>query len=256
MRFNFAAVMLAALQISQAVAKANVSCAATTSSQPSLHYTISPKFFWFPIAINAEGVTNILEHSLTEASRTAYTTGRTAKSTIRKFLNSPCTLHLTVSGSHMQPDSSTAFRLLNYTLGDTDLICRMATYKRGKTYTEVEHTMLSSHIRATIRPKSRGGPPPRIRLDERVEVEAETGRIEYTIDCPPTAGLTIADDKAINSFEGLKGLAQVRDCEWCLKAAGELQGICKPKEQGLDNLVTFVSEKQWAFGSAECETCK
>jgi hypothetical protein len=156
----------------------------------------------------------------------------------------------------VQPDSSTAFRLLNLTIGDTDLICQLATHKLGRTYTDIPHTMLSSHVRVHVGAKAPTGALSRIQQTRKSEEVAETSGVEYHISCPASAGPTVSGQQAVEVIEGLKGLAQVRDCDWCQKVVGELQGMCKSTGEGGNNLAAFVSEKRWAFGSAACETCK
>lgn len=152
-----------------------------------------------------------------------------------------------MEGKHFRPGSGTALRLLNYTLGDTDLICRLATHKLGRTYTEVPHTMLSSHLKAQIRSST---------MMAKAGKVAETSSVEYIITCPSTAGPTVSGEKAIEVIEGLKGLAQVKDCDWCEKAMGELQSVCKPQIAGLDNLTELMASQKWSFGGARCETCR
>jgi hypothetical protein len=213
---------------------------------------------------------------------------------------------------------ATTMRLLNETLGGTDLLCRLATHKTGRVFTEKPHTMLSMHLKAVVLqpspiPAPVPGPkllfprqvhkddaqkaPPSLNGETPLADEAESPRqlpndappkspgresrssrpasgpagkvagsaaavpagFEYTITCPRSAGQPLTGAAAAAGLEGLKDLAIVRDCDWCKKAAGELQGLCVVQTvmaRARADLDVRGGEGAWEFGGVTCEGCK
>lgn len=83
---------------------------------------------------------------------------------------------------------------------------------------------------------------------------SDAAGFEYTVQCPPTADVT-SDSMPL---EGLKGLAMMKDCEWCSRTLGEMQGMCGldvNMVKGIGHLAGFVKEMGWSYGGGICETC-
>jgi hypothetical protein len=285
------------------------------SSSPSLQYTISPNFVWFPGSVTPDDILDLLRRSksklfdTTTAAGAAGPAGGVIRTQIPNFFNSKCSMNLAIRISQTTAPATT-MRLLNETLGGTDLLCRLATHKTGRIFTEKPHTMLSMHLKAVVlQPSPVSGPkmfprqaddareaPPSLngetpladdfespqrlpndappssqgrwswnRRPQRGSTERVAGAaaavpagFEYTITCPRSAGPPLTGAAAAAGLEGLQDLAIVRDCDWCKKAAGELQGLCvvqtvaRARAEGDGG----AGEGMWGFGGVTCEGCK
>jgi hypothetical protein len=227
-------------------------------TQPLLTYTISPNFIWFPGTTNAAAIINTFLRSSPAFTSTSPSTGDSTpiRTRIPNFLHTPCAVDLTAAA----PAGSSVYEalaLLNHTLAATDLVCRLATHKLGRTYTEDAHTMLSMRVRAEVR-----APAPKLpirgvaRRDvPPLEDVAPTAMLEYRIDCPASTGPVVEGEQAEEKIEGLKGLAKVRDCDWCKRAASELLGMCKGGNAEMKILGDFVGGRGWGIGGASCDGC-
>src|ERR1700712_2327801 len=130
------------------------SCGANSTS-PNLSYTISPNFIWFPGSIEPTDILTLLRSTNPKLFNPAGTSSSTIKTQIKDFLSSPCTFTLTVHTSQSaSPEQN--MRLLNETLGSSDLLCRLATHKTGRVWTEKPHTMLSMRLKAMVQPSPSG----------------------------------------------------------------------------------------------------
>ncbi|KAF2672752.1 hypothetical protein BT63DRAFT_450778 [Microthyrium microscopicum] len=224
-------------------------CLPQSPTTPTLNYTISPQFIWFPSHLSATNLTTIFTSALQSAPPPASMHPYTLS--IPNFLSTPCTTALRIFVGSTTPLQSPQFaiELLNHTLSSTDLICRLATHKLGTTLTDAPHTMLSSHVHALVRAGS-AVPLGKGAADQVVSVE-------YSITCPKSAtGEVVKGEQAAEVLEGLKGLAAVRDCEWCERIRGQLMGMCSAKGNGeMEALVGFMGERKWSLGDVQCEPC-
>jgi hypothetical protein len=155
--------------------------------------------------------------------------------------------------------------LLNDTLGGSDLLCRLATHKTGRVWTENPYTMLSTHLKAIVqipipdKPKrlvdggegstAGDGVSVQRRDTQDAAMAVATTGFEYNIFCPASLG---KPQTGSVSLEGLSNLAIIKDCSWCRKAADELLGMCGPTKPSADAVRRDVS---WVFGGARCEGC-
>jgi hypothetical protein len=122
----------------------------TRSFLPRVEYYISSNFIWFPSSVTSTDILQQAQSSHTELRTTAHPIpGTIIESTISNFLNSPCTLHLKIDVTGYA-SAQQSLILLNGTLGTTDLMCRLATYKLGRRYEENVHIMLPSQLKASI----------------------------------------------------------------------------------------------------------
>ena len=269
-----------------------ISCS-KQSTLPTLQYTISPDFIWLPSGATASEIVEEFRGSNPQLQVTGNGTSKAIiQSRIRNFLNTQCTLHLTVNVEKWATVQQ-SLGLLNQTLSSTDLMCRLATHKLGKTYTENAHIMLSSRLKGWIvppssktltspilepgttshdssavpvypSPSSSGSKATRLikRVAQRhfpkssVEGLAGVAGFEYSITCPRTATTTAKADPT--PLEGLKGLAIIRDCDWCRRALTEMQTICGADAEGMEGigeLASFMKQSGWGYGGGVCEKC-
>jgi hypothetical protein len=261
------------------------------STLPTLRYTISPEFIWFPSGVTASDLVDQFRSTNAQFQITGNGTERTViQSRIRNFLNTPCTLHLTVTADKWAsvPQS---LGLINETLSSTDLMCRLALHKLGKTYTDTIHIMLSSRLKGLITtstPKtlslpntrlidtqapsppisgakgsdSTSKPRPVEPLAQRPWPKTATNArptvagFEYNIACPRSAITTKGTGPT--PLEGLKGLVMIRDCEWCQKAVTEIQNVCGSEAEslvGVGDLAHYLGQSGWSYGGSICESC-
>jgi len=279
--------------ITSVYASTGITCS-KQSTLPTLQYTISPDFIWLPSGATAAELVEQFKASNPQLQVTTKGGSRTTiQSRIRNFLNTQCTFHLTVSVDKWASVQQ-SLGLINQTLGSTDLMCRLATHKLGKTYTENAHIMLSSRLKGSIvAPGSKAlapqvpgidpvfpgtststvtnlSPSPTIpKVANWIERVAQRGSpkppanapltsagFEYSITCPRTATATGKVDQT--PLEGLKGLAIIRDCDWCRKAVTEMQTICgsgAEEIEGIADLASYMKQSGWSYGGGICEKC-
>jgi hypothetical protein len=265
-----------------AQASDGVSCS-KQSTLPTLQYTISPDFIWLPSDVTAADLAEKLKASNAQFEIT--TDGKSKgviTSRIQNFLQTPCTMRLVVTVESWA-SAQQCLGLLNETLSSTDLMCRLATHKLGKTYEDNSHIMLSSRLKADIIPpapktptsqplSTNKIPPPSIkgsslgqlikrslqRRSYEVLSDPQYGAagFDYSITCPrlPTAN---AETNTI-SLEGVKGLFKIRDCSWCQKAVTELQSVCGSNAEdvaGIGNVANYLKKSGWSYGGGICEHC-
>jgi hypothetical protein len=263
-------------------AKESISCS-KQPTLPTLRYTISPDFIWFPSDATASELAEKLKASNAqfEISTDGVSKG-VITSRIQNFLQTSCTLHLTVIVDSWAT-AQQSLGLLNHTLSSTDLMCRLATHKLGKTYEDNSHIMLSSRLKGDIippTPKTFTSPPrpanevpspsTKPSLLRRLSQRSPQGRphgvlseprytgagFDYSISCPrlPTAN---AAANAI-PLEGVKGLVKIRDCSWCQKAVTELQSVCASESgmvEGIGDIADYLKKSGWSYGGGVCEFC-
>jgi hypothetical protein len=273
-------------------ATAGISCS-KQSTLPTLQYTISPDFIWLPSGATASEIVEQFRGSNPQLQVNSNGTSKAIiQSRIRNFLNTQCNLHLTVNVEKWATVQQ-SLGLLNQTLSSTDLMCRLATHKLGKTYTENAHIMLSSRLKGWIVPpisKTLTSP-----IHESDTVSSETSTLpvylspsptsskvnhlirrvaqrhfpkssieglagvagfEYSITCPRAA--TATAKAGPTPLEGLKGLAIIRDCDWCQRALTEMQTICRGEAEGIEgigDLARFMKQSGWGYGGGVCENC-
>jgi hypothetical protein len=229
------------------------------SQLPTLEYTISSTFIWLPSDAGPSEVTEELRWSIISAlqaekqhsptpsnsssnSSSIYTPPTPIHATLPNFLGTSCTLQLTVVPAPFAY-ASKSLNLFNETLQDTDLLCRLATHKIGRTYTENPHIMMTSRLKLTIRyPEQQNNGT--IRRKRRrngkwseypaPHADAPLPGIEYALECPQPSPPSPIDQRPPppqsgppGPLEGLTGLAIMHDCEWCKMIGRELQGVCK-----------------------------
>jgi len=261
------------------------------STLPTLRYTISPEFIWFPSGITASDLVDQFRSTNAQFQVTGNASEKVViQSRIRNFLHTPCTLHLTVTADKWAsvPQS---LGLLNETLSSTDLMCRLATHKLGKTYTEDAHILLSSRLKGLIsaplpstvsssatRPSntqmaspsagnigaSNNTSKPRLSIPFGQRPWPKTpatsrpviSGFEYNIACIRSAATVKGNGPT--PLEGLKGLAIIKDCDWCRKAATEIQNVCASEAESLEgtgDLERFLRQSGWTYGGSTCESC-
>jgi len=288
-------IFLACAYISHAVGpSASAQTCQTRTTLPRVEYYISSKFIWFPIAVTSTDILQQAQSSHTELRTSANPIpGTVIKSTISNFLNSPCTLHLKIDVTGYA-SAQQSLRLLNETLGTTDLMMRLANFKIGRKYEENVHIMLPTRLRASISvpnrikrepsrsfpsrghvysqtlPKTESSghhlmrrlPPSDYQYSKRDIESSETqysappAGFDYAVECPKSIvqAYNAAEVAAIIAVRD--GLALMKDCQWCQRVVGEMRGICsQTKDEDVGELARIINGWGWSFGGSTCQEC-
>jgi len=225
-----------------------------TISLPTLKYFISSNFIWFPASVTNIDLLKLLQSSHPELQSTATPrVGSKIQSAIVNFLRSPCTLHLTVTvASYASAQQS--LRLVNETLGTTDLMCRLATHKTGRIYKDNAHVMLPAKLRATITPANTTCAVNTSSISKQCLSEA--AGFAYTVKCPQYIIPAENTAAAAEIIEDPLAMAIVKDCGWCQRVDEEMKSICRNNGSlPVDELASFFKMSRWIYGDTTCLEC-